>query len=252
MSIGQYKATWWCKWLILVINFGTNARDVTQWPNFELSWNKSEMHWTICCETGSWTVVGVPSTTPHLPHQHHHHHHHLWQLLLDHHFWQKYEDSHLRWFLIRLWMIYDQIWWKYIWEKLAYDSCPDMIIGIVIITIIVILSFHRSGSVRNDDTFFFSSPSHLFFSSPCPAHFPVTVNVLFCETQAWYLGELAISQAGPQLDWVREGPRLSSECILQGESRRANLKNQQRRLMVKHLHQTAAANICFKLRRRHR
>ena len=128
--------------------------------------------WTICCETGSWTVVGVPSTTPHLPNQHHHHHHHLWQLLLDHHFWQKYEDSHLRWFLIRLWMIYDQIWWKYIWEKLAYDSCPDMIISIVIITIIVILSFHRSGSVRNDDTFFFSSPSHLFFLITLPRPFP--------------------------------------------------------------------------------
>ena len=99
---------------------------------------------------------------------------------------------------------------------------------------------------------FFLLPISSFFSHHLAPPISLWQWILFCETQAWYLGELAISQAGPQLDWVREGPRLSSECILQGESRRANLKNQQRRLMVKHLHQTAAANICFKLRRRHR
>ena len=35
MPIGHSKTKWQCKWHNLVANFGTNASDVTWWPNFE-------------------------------------------------------------------------------------------------------------------------------------------------------------------------------------------------------------------------
>ena len=60
MPIGQSKAMWQCKWRNLVANFGTNARDITWWPNFEPICKKSENAYLE--EIQNWNFVNLKFT----------------------------------------------------------------------------------------------------------------------------------------------------------------------------------------------
>ena len=60
MRTGQSKAMWQCKLHNLVANFGTNARDVTWWPNFEPICKKSENAYLE--EIQNWNIANLKMT----------------------------------------------------------------------------------------------------------------------------------------------------------------------------------------------
>ena len=60
MPTGQSKTMWQCKLHNLVANFGTNAKDVTRWPNFKPICKKSEN--AYLGEIQNWNIANLKLT----------------------------------------------------------------------------------------------------------------------------------------------------------------------------------------------